>query len=214
MRAGLRHGDPAGRESGVGETGRLVRDDGVALAWARTQGRGPTTVFLPGFRSDMGGAKALEVAAFCAEHGLACLRLDYSGHGASDGRFEDGTIGRWTEDALLADRPADRGSAGLGRLQHGRLDRAAAGAGPAGARRRAGRDRGGAGLHRALDVGVDDAAGARGAAPRRRPGDAERLWRAHAGDAHPDRGRAVAPAARGPDRDRVPRAAAARAAGP
>jgi pimeloyl-ACP methyl ester carboxylesterase len=27
------------------------------------------------------------------------LRLDYSGHGASGGRFEDGTIGLWTEDA-------------------------------------------------------------------------------------------------------------------
>jgi pimeloyl-ACP methyl ester carboxylesterase len=29
------------------------------------------------------------------------LRFDYSGHGASGGRFEDGTIGRWTQDALL-----------------------------------------------------------------------------------------------------------------
>ena len=28
------------------------------------------------------------------------LRFDYSGHGASGGRFEDGTIGRWTDDAL------------------------------------------------------------------------------------------------------------------
>ena len=28
------------------------------------------------------------------------LRFDYSGHGASEGRFEDGDIGRWTADAL------------------------------------------------------------------------------------------------------------------
>ncbi len=28
------------------------------------------------------------------------LRFDYSGHGASGGRFEDGTIGRWRDDAL------------------------------------------------------------------------------------------------------------------
>jgi pimeloyl-ACP methyl ester carboxylesterase len=28
------------------------------------------------------------------------LRLDYSGHGASEGRFEDGGIGQWTADAL------------------------------------------------------------------------------------------------------------------
>ncbi len=83
------------------ETGRTRREDGVELAWARIAGRAPSVVFLPGFRSDMGGAKALETEAFCAAHGHACLRLDYSGHGASGGAFEAGTIGRWTEDALL-----------------------------------------------------------------------------------------------------------------
>ena len=29
------------------------------------------------------------------------LRLDYSGHGSSEGEFEDGTIGQWTQDALF-----------------------------------------------------------------------------------------------------------------
>ena len=81
-------------------TGRLDRGDGVELAWARHKGRGPTVVFLPGFRSDMTGDKATALAAFCAERGQAMLRFDYSGHGASGGRFEDGTIGRWTDDAL------------------------------------------------------------------------------------------------------------------
>ena len=83
------------------ERGKLDRGDGIHLAWARTPGRGPTTVFLPGFRSDMTGAKALAVEAWCQARGSACLCLDYSGHGASDGAFTDGTIGRWTEDALL-----------------------------------------------------------------------------------------------------------------
>ena len=82
------------------ERGTTDRGDGVALAWVRTAGRGPCTVFLPGYMSDMEGAKALEAEAFCAANGLACLRLDYSGHGASGGAFTDGTIGRWTEDAL------------------------------------------------------------------------------------------------------------------
>jgi pimeloyl-ACP methyl ester carboxylesterase len=86
----------------------LDRGDGVALAYAHTAGAGPTIVFLPGFMSDMAGDKALAVEAFCAARGRACLRLDYSGHGASGGRFEDGTIGRWTEDALfLIDRLTD-----------------------------------------------------------------------------------------------------------
>jgi pimeloyl-ACP methyl ester carboxylesterase len=82
------------------ESGRLPRADGVELAWKRLAGRGPTIVFLPGFRSDMEGAKALRLAAFAAARGQAMLRLDYSGHGASGGRFEDGTIGLWTADAL------------------------------------------------------------------------------------------------------------------
>jgi pimeloyl-ACP methyl ester carboxylesterase len=82
------------------ESGRLPRADGVELAWKRLPGRGPVIVFLPGFRSDMEGAKALHLARRAAERGQAMLRLDYSGHGASGGRFEDGTIGLWTEDAL------------------------------------------------------------------------------------------------------------------
>ena len=81
--------------------GRLACADGLELAYLLTPGSAPTVVFLPGFRSDMQGGKAVEVAGLCAARGAACLRLDYTGHGASGGRFEDGTIGRWTEDALL-----------------------------------------------------------------------------------------------------------------
>lgn len=78
----------------------LDRGDGVRLAFRRQPGRGPVVVFLPGLRSDMRGAKAEAVAAFCAQRGQAFLALDYSGHGESDGAFEDGTIGRWFADAL------------------------------------------------------------------------------------------------------------------
>lgn len=83
----------------------LDRGDGVRLAADHTPGRAPTVVFLPGFMSDMTGDKAISVDAWCRAHGQACLRLDYSGHGGSGGRFEDGTIGTWTRDALfLIDR--------------------------------------------------------------------------------------------------------------
>ncbi|HVY13781.1 MAG TPA: alpha/beta hydrolase [Rhodopila sp.] len=82
--------------------GRLDRGNGVHLAWIRQEGRGPTVVFLPGFRSDMTGDKATTLATFCAERGHAMLRFDYSGHGASDGDFLDGTIGDWAADALAA----------------------------------------------------------------------------------------------------------------
>jgi len=81
--------------------GDLDRGDGVRLAYTLNAGRSPTIVFLPGFRSDMGGDKATHLAQLCAARGQAMLRLDYSGHGASGGRFEDGSIGRWTGDALV-----------------------------------------------------------------------------------------------------------------
>jgi pimeloyl-ACP methyl ester carboxylesterase len=84
----------------MADTGRLDRGDGVELAWIRSRGHGPTVVFLQGFMSDMTGAKAEAVAAWCAAHGRAVLRFDYSGHGASGGAFTDGTIGRWLDDTL------------------------------------------------------------------------------------------------------------------
>ena len=83
-------------------TGRLDRGNGIELAWAHQQGRSPTVVFLPGFRSDMTGDKATALAAFCAQRGAAMLRFDYSGHGASSGDFLHGTIGAWTADTLAA----------------------------------------------------------------------------------------------------------------
>jgi pimeloyl-ACP methyl ester carboxylesterase len=83
-------------------SGFLPRAAGGNLAWIRAAGRAPTVVFLPGYRSDMAGEKATMLAAFCAARGQAMLRFDYSGHGASDGSFEDGTIGAWAADALAA----------------------------------------------------------------------------------------------------------------
>ena len=81
--------------------GRLDRGDGVHLAWAKLPGHGPTIVFLPGYNSDMAGAKATALRDVAAASGHAMLRLDYSGHGESDGAFTDGTIGRWAEDARI-----------------------------------------------------------------------------------------------------------------
>ncbi|WP_421993947.1 alpha/beta hydrolase [Roseococcus sp.] len=69
------------------------------LAYRALAGKGPGVVFLGGFHSDMTGSKAAYLAEWCATRGRAFLRFDYSGHGTSGGRFEDGTIGKWTADA-------------------------------------------------------------------------------------------------------------------
>jgi pimeloyl-ACP methyl ester carboxylesterase len=47
----------------------------------------------------MRATKADAVARWAAERGTGCVRFDYSGHGASDGRFEDCTVSQWLEDA-------------------------------------------------------------------------------------------------------------------
>ena len=65
-------------------------------------GVSPTLVFLPGYASDMEGTKALALDAYAQERGLAMLRFDYSGTGSSGGRFEEGTLSLWLEEALAA----------------------------------------------------------------------------------------------------------------
>ncbi len=69
----------------------------------------PGLVWLGGFKSDQTSGKAVALDAWAGEHGRACLRFDYSGHGASEGRFEDGTIGLWLDDALAAIRALSAG---------------------------------------------------------------------------------------------------------
>ena len=70
------------------------------IAIRRRTGAPPGLFWLGGFKSDMQGTKAAALDQFAAEHGRACVRFDYSGHGESGGAFEDGTIGRWLEDTL------------------------------------------------------------------------------------------------------------------
>ncbi|MDB5367911.1 MAG: hydrolase, alpha [Rhodospirillales bacterium] len=80
----------------------FARDGLPLLAVQRLQGRGPGLVFLPGFRSDLTGTKAQFLFEQARSEGRAALLLDYRGHGRSEGRFEDGTIGDWARDAIDA----------------------------------------------------------------------------------------------------------------
>jgi pimeloyl-ACP methyl ester carboxylesterase len=55
----------------------------------------PTYLWFGGFKSDMASTKAEALAAWTQRNGAGCLRFDYSGHGRSGGRFEDGTVSLW-----------------------------------------------------------------------------------------------------------------------
>ena len=70
---------------------------------------GPGLVWLSGYRSDMDSTKATALDAEAERRGLGLLRFDYSGHGRSGGRLEDGTISRWLEETLILVRAQSEG---------------------------------------------------------------------------------------------------------
>jgi pimeloyl-ACP methyl ester carboxylesterase len=78
----------------------LQRADGVNIAYHSLDGAKPGIVFLGGFMSDMTGTKATRLQTHCAKYSRAFVKFDYRGHGASSGKFQDGTIGLWLGDAL------------------------------------------------------------------------------------------------------------------
>lgn len=98
---------------------RFTHGSGAAareIAILKRDGDGPCVVWLGGFLSEMTATKASALDRWAQGAGRAMLRFDYSGHGASGGAFEDGTIGDWLEDAVAAidrhagDRPVLVGS--------------------------------------------------------------------------------------------------------
>src|SRR6516165_1301112 len=85
--------EPVVIDVGTGDAARRIA--------VRARSGGSAGLFwLSGFNSDMKGTKALALDAWAADHGRACVRFDYSGHGESGGKFVDGTIGQWLEDSL------------------------------------------------------------------------------------------------------------------
>ena len=57
----------------------------------------------------MDSTKASALDAEAEKLGLGLLRFDYSGHGRSEGRLEDGTISRWLEEAVAMVRAETEG---------------------------------------------------------------------------------------------------------
>jgi len=71
-----------------------------ALAYHVTEGAGPTTIFLPGYASDMTGTKALALERWARAAGRGFIRFDYGGCGQSEGAFADQTLAGWRDDVL------------------------------------------------------------------------------------------------------------------
>ena len=82
----------------VGE-GRARRRIAYIHAPGKAQGD-PGLIWLTGLKSDMVSTKAEALSDWAEKRGLGMTRFDYSGHGRSDGRFEDAVISDWLEEAL------------------------------------------------------------------------------------------------------------------
>ena len=85
----------------------LTTTDGRRIAYHKVNAQGtdihkPGVVFFGGFKSDMTGAKAIFLQKTCEALDLSYLRFDYTGHGQSSGKFEEGCVGDWVRDAREA----------------------------------------------------------------------------------------------------------------
>jgi len=83
------------------KTQHMTRSDGLQLAYRYTPPKqGPTYIWLSGFKSDMAGTKVRYLEDWAISSGSGFLCFDYSGHGLSEGLFEDGTLSHWRQDSL------------------------------------------------------------------------------------------------------------------
>ena len=83
------------------EVKKIMGPNQESLAYMKRDGKAGSSslVWLGGYHSDMSGSKAQIMDDFAKESGLASLRFDYSGHGQSDGAFENGTISKWLSES-------------------------------------------------------------------------------------------------------------------
>ena len=56
-------------------------------------------IFLHGFMSDIEGKKPKKFGRYCYKKKINFLTFEYSGHGKSYGKFTNGNISKWTNDA-------------------------------------------------------------------------------------------------------------------
>jgi len=81
-------------------TNDFINANGRTIAYQKFDTGGPGIIFLGGFKSDMSGIKALTLSQWCKANQRSFIRFDYSGHGKSSEKFEQGCVGHWLQDTL------------------------------------------------------------------------------------------------------------------
>lgn len=87
-----------------GESLRIAYDNAQV-----THSDEPGLVWLPGLNSTMSSTKVSALREWAARTNRSMLRFDYSGHGKSEGKFTQGTIGQWLEQSLAILREVAQG---------------------------------------------------------------------------------------------------------
>ena len=59
-------------------------------------------VFFPGFMSDVEGEKPRSLKRYAIKNKLGFLAIEYTGHGKSSGKFINGNITKWTQEARIS----------------------------------------------------------------------------------------------------------------
>lgn len=79
----------------------LPLKNGDSLSLRRVSGKQPLEiVFMHGTLSDKNASKSLFLEDFCRKNEIGYTAFDFIGHGESSGKYTDGTIGIWFENAL------------------------------------------------------------------------------------------------------------------
>ena len=71
---------------------------GNNIVYERLLGKQPGIVYLHGIHSSMNGEKSNALRDHCVKEGRAFVRFDYSGHGQSEGSFEECNVSTWLSD--------------------------------------------------------------------------------------------------------------------
>ena len=82
----------------------IILDDGIELDAVYTQpegkDRGPVCILIHGFTGWKEEEHIMAVEQALLEAGVAVLRADMYGHGASGGKFHDHTLFKWMTNAM------------------------------------------------------------------------------------------------------------------
>ena len=79
----------------------LILDNNQQISYCRKEGKRRVEVlFMHGTLSDKNASKSLFLKDFCEKNQIGYTAFDFIGHGESSGKYTDGTIGIWLNNAL------------------------------------------------------------------------------------------------------------------